>query len=184
MGVRVSPDARSTVPKMIVALRNSMGIYRMKKYSAASERRCGSAFIHSGIFAASKRGSIVNRTPESSTASTACADARRASSCCPRAHGAGDVGEKADTQRGHRAVDQPVYRHRHAHGCRRVGADVADHGRVDIGNRRGENLFHYRRPRKAENIPAPPAASSMSVPSKSPSFTAMPSLYHTTAPCG
>ena len=31
IGVRVSPAARSTVPKMMLAARGSMGTYRMKK---------------------------------------------------------------------------------------------------------------------------------------------------------
>ena len=71
MGVLVSPAARSTVPRMMLAVRNSMGRYRMKKYREAAGRMWGSARIQTGIRPLRETVRTVHAPPMTSTDSTA-----------------------------------------------------------------------------------------------------------------
>ena len=77
MGVLVSPAPRSTAPKIIDAARNSMGVYKTKKYVAAVLRISGSTCIRTGTMGERASVRTVNKIPDTSTASTACAEARR-----------------------------------------------------------------------------------------------------------
>ena len=86
MGVLVSPAARRTVPKMIVAARKSMGVYRMKKYRLAVGRMAGSTCIHTGITPLRPRVTAVNTTPAAAVTITAWAEAFAAACLSPAPH--------------------------------------------------------------------------------------------------
>ena len=83
MGVLVSPAARSTVPNRMLAVRNSMGTYRMKKYRWVSSRMEGSTCIHTGTMGLKPSVSAVKSTPTTQTIMAAWAEARCASSFWP-----------------------------------------------------------------------------------------------------
>ena len=71
IGVFVSPAARSTVPKMMLAVRGSIGRYKMKKYAAAIDRICSSTCIHTGILPLKPSVTPVKNRPTTSTVNTA-----------------------------------------------------------------------------------------------------------------
>ena len=48
IGVFVSPDARKSVPNIILAHLKSIGVYKMKKYLDAREQIFSSTYIHTG----------------------------------------------------------------------------------------------------------------------------------------
>ena len=75
MGVLVSPAARSTVPKRMLAVRKSMGTYRMKKYRWVSSRMAGSTCIHTGTMGLRLRVSAVKSAPTMQATMAACAEA-------------------------------------------------------------------------------------------------------------
>ena len=83
MGVLVSPAARSTVPKMIVAERKSMGVYRMKKYCVARGRTDSATCIHTGTMPLRPRVTMVKITPALTVTMTAWATAFAAASLSP-----------------------------------------------------------------------------------------------------
>ena len=78
MGVLVSPTARRTVPKMMVAVRGSMGRYKMKKYCPASRRSGSSTRIQTGITPDRPRVRTVKKPPQTAVTSTACMTALEA----------------------------------------------------------------------------------------------------------
>ena len=71
MGVLVSPAARSTVPRTMLDVRNSMGRYRIRKYREARGRMEASARIQMGIRPLRETVSTVQVPPMSKTDSTA-----------------------------------------------------------------------------------------------------------------
>ena len=83
MGVRVSPTARSTVPKRMLMVRNSMGAYRMRKYIPAASRISGATCIHLTMESLSPVVRAVNTMPTTSAAITDWAEARLAFSSSP-----------------------------------------------------------------------------------------------------
>ncbi len=71
MGDFVSPAARSTVPKMVLAVRNNIGKYKIRKYCPAKSRIPSSTCIHTGICPDKATVITVTATPTTSTESNA-----------------------------------------------------------------------------------------------------------------
>ena len=78
MGVLVSPEARSSAPKMMRTLRNSSVEYSRRKYREASGRIAGSACIQTGMRPESGSTTAVKSRPRNTAMNTACAEAREA----------------------------------------------------------------------------------------------------------
>ena len=72
IGVLVSPAARRTVPKIMLAVLGSIGRYSIKKYLDASDRILSSTCIHTGTLLLSPRVTAVKNVPTASVTSTAC----------------------------------------------------------------------------------------------------------------
>ena len=83
IGVFVSPAARKIVPKMMVAVRSSIGVYKIKKYVEAVSRIPSFTCIQTGICPLSPKVAAVKTEPTTRTIMTACPTARFARSRSP-----------------------------------------------------------------------------------------------------
>ena len=83
MGMRVSPEALSTVPNIIEAERKTIGIYKMNRYSPAFFCISVSARIQIGTRLAKGSTTAVIISPRLTATVTAWAEAFLACSCLP-----------------------------------------------------------------------------------------------------
>ena len=83
MGVRVSPEALNTVPNIIEAERNTIGIYKMNRYSPAFCCIFLSARIQTGTLFAKGSTTAVIMSPRLTATVTDWAEAFLACSCLP-----------------------------------------------------------------------------------------------------
>lgn len=81
IGDLVSPAERSTVPKMMLAARGSMGRYKIRKYLEDMARMAGSTCIHTGTRPLKEVVTMVKKMPRITVIKTACETARLADFC-------------------------------------------------------------------------------------------------------